>query len=64
MTCEIDQNRQVPRILLATSPDLPDGEPCGDLVTAALARRGLDAAWVVWDDPAVDWSAERSELVS
>ena len=26
------------------------------MVTAALTRRGLDAAWVVWDDPTVDWS--------
>ena len=40
-----------------TCAELPDGEPGGDLVTAALARRGVDAAWVAWDDPAVDWSA-------
>ena len=53
----MDQNRHVPQILLVTSRDLPDGEPRGDLVTAALARRGLDASWVVWDDPTVDWSA-------
>ncbi len=57
MTDELDQNRQMPQILLATCANLPDGEPCGDLVTAALARRGLDAAWVVWDDPTVDWSS-------
>ena len=53
----MDQNRQVPHILLVTSRELPTGEPRGDLVTAALARRGLEAAWVVWDDPKVDWSA-------
>jgi glutathione synthase/RimK-type ligase-like ATP-grasp enzyme len=57
MTSGIDQNRHVPQILLATSRDLPDGEPRGDLVTAALARRGLDATWKAWDDPAVDWAA-------
>jgi glutathione synthase/RimK-type ligase-like ATP-grasp enzyme len=57
MTVGMDQNRQVPHILLATSRDLPDGEPRGDLVTAALAARGVEASWVIWDDPAVDWSA-------
>jgi glutathione synthase/RimK-type ligase-like ATP-grasp enzyme len=46
----------MPQILLVTSRELPDGEPGGDLLTAALARRGLDAAWVAWDDPAVAWS--------
>ena len=53
----MDQNRQVPQILLVTSRDLPDGEPRGDLIGAALAARGVDAEWVAWDDPAVDWSA-------
>jgi glutathione synthase/RimK-type ligase-like ATP-grasp enzyme len=47
----------MPQILLVTCRELPDGEPRGDLVTAALARRGLEAAWVVWDDPSVDWAA-------
>jgi hypothetical protein len=45
------------RVLLATSARLPDGEPGGHLVTAALAARGVDAAWVVWDDRDVDWAA-------
>ena len=57
MTGDVRENRQMPQILLVTSRDLPDGEPRGDLVTAALARRGLDAAWVAWDDETVDWSA-------
>ncbi len=51
------ENRQMHRVLLATSADLSDGEPGGDRLTAALAARGVDAAWVVWDDPAVDWSS-------
>jgi glutathione synthase/RimK-type ligase-like ATP-grasp enzyme len=46
----------MPEILLATSSDLPEGEPRGGLLTAALAARGVEAGWVVWDDPAVDWS--------
>jgi glutathione synthase/RimK-type ligase-like ATP-grasp enzyme len=62
MTDGMDQNRQVPRVLLATFNLMPDGEPEGHLVTAALARRGVDAGWAVWDDPAVDWSA--AELVA
>lgn len=44
-------------ILLATFNLLPEGEPGGALVVAALADRGIDARWMVWDDPAVDWAA-------
>lgn len=44
-------------VLLATFPLMPDGEPGGDLLVAALAERGIDARWVSWDDPAVDWAA-------
>jgi glutathione synthase/RimK-type ligase-like ATP-grasp enzyme len=62
MTVGMQQNRQMPRVLLATFALMPDGEPEGHLVTSALAERGIDAAWAVWDDPAVDWSA--AELVA
>jgi len=58
----MDQNRQVPRVLLATFVLMPDGEPGAELLDKALADRGVDAAWAVWDDPAVDWSA--AELVA
>lgn len=44
-------------VLLATSSAWPDGEPGGDLIVAALAARGLDARWAVWDDTGVDWSS-------
>ncbi len=47
----------MPDVLLATSAAWPDGEPSGDLLVSALAARGLDARWAVWDDPAVDWSS-------
>lgn len=57
MTDEVGHNRQVPQIFLVTSASLPAGEPRGDLLVAALAARGLDAAWAVWDDPAVDWGS-------
>ncbi len=46
-------------VLLVTCAALPDGEPDGALLVADLAARGLDARWVVWDDPDVDWSAAR-----
>ena len=46
-------------VLLATCADLPDGEPAGELLVKALADRGFSAAWAVWDDPTVDWSAAR-----
>jgi len=58
----MEQNRQVPRVLLATFNLMPDGEPEGHHVTAALARRDIEAGWAVWDDPAVDWAS--AELVA
>ena len=44
-------------VLLATSSLLPDGETGGELVVAALAERGIESRWVVWDDASVDWAA-------
>lgn len=44
-------------ILLVTCAELPEGEPEGQLLLDAFARRGVDARWVAWDDSAVDWSA-------
>lgn len=44
-------------VLLATFALLPDGEPGGDHLVAALAARGIDARWVSWDDRDVDWAA-------
>lgn len=49
-------------VLLATSGDLPQGEPGAAALDAALRERGVDAAWARWDDPAVDWAA--AELVA
>ena len=45
-------------VLLATCAHMPDGEEWAgtNLLLPALAERDLDARWVVWDDPAVDWS--------
>jgi glutathione synthase/RimK-type ligase-like ATP-grasp enzyme len=45
------------KVLLATSADLPDGEPGAAALDAALAERGVEATWAVWDDPDVDWAA-------
>ncbi len=44
-------------VLLATSSDWPAGEPGAPALEAALAERGIDARWAVWDDPSVDWAA-------
>jgi glutathione synthase/RimK-type ligase-like ATP-grasp enzyme len=52
----------VPQVLLVTSSTWPDGEPGAAALDAVLADRGIDAPWVVWDDPAVDWAA--ADLVS
>lgn len=47
----------MPRVLLATCNLLPEGEEGAQKLLAALAERGLDAFFAVWDDPDVDWSA-------
>lgn len=49
----------MPDVLLATCADWPDGEPEGHLLIEDLAARGIEAAWVRWDDPDVEWSAAR-----
>ncbi len=47
-----------PVVLLATWSEMPDGEEWAGTnhLLPALGERGIDARWVVWDDPAVDWS--------
>ncbi|MDQ6522014.1 hypothetical protein RB608_00300 [Nocardioides sp. LHD-245] len=44
-------------VLLATFDLMPGGEPEGATLPEALATHGIDARWVRWDDPAVDWAA-------
>lgn len=44
-------------VLLATFALLPDGELGGAGLVAELEERAVDARWVCWDDPAVDWAA-------
>ncbi|GAA4076405.1 RimK family alpha-L-glutamate ligase [Nocardioides kongjuensis] len=43
-------------VLLVTFDLMPDGEPGGAALAPALAAHGIDARWVRWDDPAVDWA--------
>jgi glutathione synthase/RimK-type ligase-like ATP-grasp enzyme len=47
-----------PPVLLATWAEMPDGEEWTGTnhLPEAFAARGIDARWVVWDDPSVDWS--------
>ncbi|MDQ6642645.1 MAG: hypothetical protein M3Y66_09155 [Actinomycetota bacterium] len=44
-------------VLLVTCAQMPDGEPGGAVLVAAFEAAGVDARWVVWDDPAVDWAS-------
>lgn len=48
-------------VLLVTSNAdhglLREGEPGHEALDAEFARRGIDARWVLWDDPEVDWAA-------
>ena len=52
-----------PRVLLVTFQLLPDGESGGAALVAALRRHGIDAMWVSWDDPAVDWASANAVAV-
>ncbi len=47
-----------PVVLLTTCAALPEGEEWAGThhLPEAFVARGVDARWVVWDDPAVDWS--------
>lgn len=47
----------MPTVLLVTFNLMPDGEPGGAVLVPALAERGIDARWVCWDDPDVEWAA-------
>ncbi len=51
-----DSNQPV--VLLATWSKMPEGEEWAgtNLLLPALAGRGVDARWEVWDDPDVDWT--------
>lgn len=43
-------------VLLVTSSTWPTGEPGAEALDQALAARRIEARWVCWDDPTVDWS--------
>lgn len=45
-------------VLIATCADLPKGDDDRDVLHAALAARGVDAQWAVWDDASVDFSRQ------
>lgn len=47
----------MPTVLLATFAILPDGEAGGARLVEAFGDLGVEARWVVWDDPDVDWAA-------
>ena len=45
------------RVYLATSSgEFVAGEPDASSLLPTLAKYGIDARWVVWDDPRVDWN--------
>jgi glutathione synthase/RimK-type ligase-like ATP-grasp enzyme len=48
-----------PDVLLATCSWMPEGEEYTGTthLSEAFEARGVDARWVTWDDPTVDWSA-------
>jgi glutathione synthase/RimK-type ligase-like ATP-grasp enzyme len=50
-------DQRTPRIALASSAAFPEGAGGEPLLAQALADRGVDARWQVWNDPSTDWSA-------
>lgn len=44
-------------LLLVTCAAYAEGEPGHEALDRALVERGIDARWVLWDDPDVDWSS-------
>jgi glutathione synthase/RimK-type ligase-like ATP-grasp enzyme len=48
---------RTPRIALASSAAAPEGFGGEPLLQKALAERGAGPEWVVWNDPAADWTA-------
>ncbi|MDZ5621905.1 ATP-grasp domain-containing protein [Nocardioides bizhenqiangii] len=47
----------MPTVLLVTFNLMPEGEPGFAALADAFEERGIDARWVCWDDPGVDWAA-------
>jgi glutathione synthase/RimK-type ligase-like ATP-grasp enzyme len=48
---------------LAGCEEFPAGHEDDAGLIEAFAARGVDAAWAVWDDPAVDWAARDLVLI-
>jgi glutathione synthase/RimK-type ligase-like ATP-grasp enzyme len=52
-----DRSRALPRVALVSCRALPLGDEDAPTLLAACVTAGLDAEWLVWDDPAVDWTS-------
>ena len=46
-----------PRVALATSAEIPDGDEDFPALIDELARLGIEAESSVWDAPDIDWAA-------
>jgi len=51
------RSRALPRVALVSCRELPLGDEDGPVLQAACAAAGQDTEWLVWDDPAVDWTS-------
>ncbi|MEN3356910.1 MAG: hypothetical protein V7637_892 [Mycobacteriales bacterium] len=52
-----DRSRALPRVALVSCRALPLGDEDAPALLAACVAAGLDTEWLVWDDPAVDWTS-------
>jgi glutathione synthase/RimK-type ligase-like ATP-grasp enzyme len=57
MSGQADRARVLPRVALVSCRALPLGDEDGPVLQSACVAAGLDTEWLVWDDPAVDWTS-------
>ncbi len=51
------------KLRIATCLELPEADPDRVPLDDALARAGVDASWLSWDDPSADWDAPVPTIV-
>jgi glutathione synthase/RimK-type ligase-like ATP-grasp enzyme len=54
----------MPSVALVTCRDLPAGDEDAELLNSALADRGVDAQWLVWDDADQVWTHDLAVIRS
>jgi hypothetical protein len=51
------------KVALATCTTLPEPDADAPLIERALAAESIEAQWLAWDDPQVDWKAQKLVVI-